>query len=146
MANILVPLINGKSYEYADIIMNVLGVPIIGVTSIEYEDVQEMENIYGAGKYPVSRGYGKVVPTAKITLLMEEVEAIQAAVIASPWSRIQDIPEFDITITYLDAALVPVNHAIRNVRFMDNNRKSNTGDTSIPVEMSLIISHIDWAA
>lgn len=139
----LIPLINGKSYEYANIVMNVMGVPITGVTSIEYEEVQEMENIYGAGRFPVSRGYGDIKPTAKITLLMEEVEALQAV---SVNGRLQDIPEFDITITYIDTALTPVNHAIRNVRFMDNNRKSNTGETSIPVEMALICSHIDFSA
>ena len=41
-------LINGKSYEWADIVVNVLGVPIIGITNIEYEEKQGMENIYGA--------------------------------------------------------------------------------------------------
>lgn len=141
MANNLVPLINGKSYEYADIIMNVLGVPITGVTNIEYEDVQEMENIYGAGSNPVSRGYGKNVPTAKITLLMEEVEALQTA---SATGRLQDIPEFDITVTFVDDALVTRNHVVRNVRFMANSRKTNTGDTSIPVELPLICSDIKW--
>ena len=37
MALSLPALINGKSYEYADIIVNILGVPITGITSIEYE-------------------------------------------------------------------------------------------------------------
>lgn len=137
----LVPLINGKSYEFADIILNVMGVPIIGIVSIEYEERQNMENIYGAGRYPISRGYGKIEPTAKITLLMEEVQAIQNV---SPLGRIQDIPEFDISIIYIDSAVTTVKHKLRNVRFMANNRKANTGDTSISVELELILSHIEW--
>ena len=140
MAN-LVALVNGKSYEWSNIVMNVLGVPIVGVTNIEYKDAQEMENIYGAGAHPVSRGHGKNVPEAKITLLMEEVEALQ---VVAPNGRLQNIPEFDITVSFVDAQLNVVTHAIRNVRFMENGRTSSTGDTSIPVEMPLKCLHIDW--
>jgi hypothetical protein len=135
------PLINGKSYEWADIAINILGVTVVGVTSIEYEEKQGMENIYGAGRFPVSRGYGKVEPTAKITLLMEEMQAIM---LVAPFGRIQDIPEFDISVLYLDSALVTVKHKLRNVRFMNNPRKSASGDTSVSVECDLILSHIDW--
>jgi hypothetical protein len=137
----IAPLINGKSYEYADIAINILGVTIVGITSIEYEEKQNMENIYGAGRFPVSRGYGQVTPTAKVTLLMEEIQAIG---LVAPFGRIQDIPEFDISIIYLDAALVTVKHKLRNVRFMNNVRSSSTGDTSIPVDCELILSHIEW--
>ena len=138
----IVPLINGKSYEWADIAINILGVTVVGVTSIEYEEKQGMENVYGAGRVPVSRGYGKVEPTAKVTLLMEEIEAIMAV---APLGRIQDIPEFDISVIYLDSALVTRKHKLRNVRFMNNVRSSSSGDPSIPVECELILSHIEWA-
>lgn len=137
----IVPLINGKSYEWADIVVNILGVPVVGITSIEYEEKQGMENVYGAGRFPVSRGYGKVEPTAKITLLMEEVQAIMSV---APLGRLQDIPEFDISVIYIDSALVTVKHKLRNVRFMNNVRSSSSADTSIPVECELILSHIEW--
>jgi len=141
MAYPIVPLINGKSYEWADIIVNVLSQPIIGITNIEYEEKQGMENIYGAGRFPVSRGYGKIEPTAKMTILMEELENIQTV---APQGRIQDIPEFDIVVMYVDAALVTRKHVLKNVRFMNNKRASSSGDTSIPVELELIISHIQY--
>ena len=138
----IVPLINGKSYEWADIAINILGVTVVGVTSIDYEEKQGMENIYGAGRFPVSRGYGKVEPSGKITLLMEEVQALMSV---APLGRLQDIPEFDISVVYLDSALVTVKHKLRNVRFMNNQRSSKSGDTSIPVEIDLILSHVEWA-
>jgi hypothetical protein len=141
MAYPTVPLINGKSYEYADIIINILGVPVIGTTAIEYSEKQNMENIYGAGKFPVSRGYGTIECTAKVTLLMEEVQSIMGV---APLGRLQDIPEFDIQVIYLDAALTTVKHKLRNVRFMNNGISAKTGDTSIPVELDLILSHIEW--
>lgn len=141
MAYPIPPLINGKSYEWADIIVNVLNLPIVGITNIEYEEKQGMENIYGAGRFPVSRGYGKIEPTAKMTILMEELENIQSV---APLGRIQDIPEFDIVVMYVDSALVTRKHVLKNVRFMNNKRASSSGDTSIPVELELIISHIQY--
>lgn len=143
MAYPIVPLINGKSYEWADIIVNVLGVPIIGITNIEYEEKQAMENVYGAGRLPVSRGYGKIEPTAKMTILMEELENIQTV---APLGRIQDIPEFDVVVAFVDSALITRKHVLKNVRFMNNKRASSSGDTSIPVELELIISHIEFVS
>lgn len=140
--NNIIPLINGKSYEWSDIVLNIMGVPIAGITNIEYSDKQEMTNIYGAGRMPVSRGYGKIEPEAKITLLMEEVENIMAV---APLGRIQDIPEFDISVMYLDSALIPRKHKLRNCRFKNNARNTSQGDTSIAVELELILSHIEWA-
>ncbi len=141
MAQNITPLINGKSYEWADIIVNILGVPVVGITSIEYAEKQNMENIYGAGSYPVSRGYGKVEPTAKITMLMEEVESLMAA---APLGRLNQIPEFDIVVMFVDTNLVTRKHVLRNVRFMNNSRTSSQGETSIPVELELVLSNIDW--
>jgi hypothetical protein len=141
MAYSLPPLINGKSYEWADIIINILGIPFAGVTNIEYSETQEMENVYGAGNRPVSRGYGNITATAKVTILMEEVESIQAI---APSGTLQRIPEFDITVAFVDVSLIPRVHTLKNCRFMNNARTSNQGDTSIPVELDLIISHVEF--
>jgi hypothetical protein len=141
MAYSLPALINGKSYEWADIIINILGVPFAGVTAIEYEDNQEMENVYGAGNRPVSRAYGNFKPTAKVTLLMEELESIQAV---APGGVLQRIPEFDITVAFVDTALSPRVHTIKNCRFTKNLRKVTQGDTHIACEVDLIISHVNF--
>ncbi len=135
------PLVNGKSYEWSDIQVVILGAPITGITNIEYEEKQAMENIYGAGENVVSRGYGKVESTTKITLKMEEVEGIMSV---APLGRLNKIPEFDIVVLFLDDSLIPRKHVIKNVRFTGNNRKSSTGDTSLDVDLELICSHILW--
>lgn len=139
--NNIVPLINGKSYEWSDITMNVMGVPIVGVTAIKYDETQNMTNVYGAGRRPVSRGYGSIEPTASVTLLMEEIENLQSV---APNGLLMDIPEFDIVVAFIDSALIPRTHKLRNVRFKKNAREVSQGDTSIPVELELIISHVDW--
>ena len=141
MAQSLPALINGKSYEWADILINILGSTFAGVTAIEYEDSQEMENVMGAGNRPVSRVYKNFVPTAKVTLLMEELEAIQGV---APNGVIQQIPEFDITVAYVDAALITRIHTIKNCRFMKNVRKVAQGDGAIACELDLIISHVNF--
>jgi len=141
MAYSLPALINGKSYEWSDIIINILGQPFSGVTNIEYTQEQEMENIYGAGNKPVSRAYGNFMPTGKVTILMEEMENIQSI---APFGNIQMIPEFDISVAYLDTALVTRTHTLKGCRFKKNERKVNQGDTSIAIEADLIIGDIKF--
>lgn len=137
----MIPLINGITYTYANIILNILGLPIAGVTAIEYSDDQDMEDNYGAGIYPVNRGFGQYKAEGKVTLYMEEVEALTNA---APGRRLQNIPEFDIVVAYVNASNVPVTHKIRNVRFKNNNRKTKTGDKKIEIELDILTSHIDW--
>lgn len=141
MALILPPLINGKAYEWADIVVNIGGIPITGITAIEYTDNQTMENVYAAGRNVNARTYGRVEPTAKVSMLMSSIEAIQAA---STTGRIQDIPEFDIPVVFIDTNNVTVRHKLRNVRFMNNGRKSAAGEGAVIVEIDLILSHIEW--
>ena len=72
---------------------------------------------------------------------MEEVNNI---VSAAPNGRLYEIPAFDIVVTYTDPSLTTVVHKLRNCQFMNNKIGAATGDTSIPVELDLVISHIEW--
>jgi hypothetical protein len=137
----LPPLINGKAQEWSNIVISILGAPVTDVVSIEYEEKQAMENVYAIGSAPVARIYGKEEPTAKMTVLMSTIEALQAI---APLGKLQRIPEFTISVSFIDDSLTPVTHKLRNVRIMNNNRKSKTGDGAIEVELELILSHIDW--
>lgn len=141
MAYGLIPFINGKQHEWADITLNIFGVPFGGCTDIEYSEVQEMKNVMAAGTRPYGRIYGQFTPTAKISLLAKEVEAIQAVAVGGV---IQNIPEFPIIVTYTDPGLIPVVHTLKNCRFMSNGRKSSRGDGEIVVELDLIISHVEF--
>ena len=50
------PLINGVNYSWSNIKFNLFGVPVVGITEINYTRKQNKENQYGAGVEPVSRG------------------------------------------------------------------------------------------
>lgn len=139
MAYSLPVLINGKSNEWADIVINILGVPFAGITAVEYDLNQDMKLVYGSGNKPVSIGYGNFNPTAKITLLMEEVEAIQAV---APQGMLQRIPQFDITVFYFDPSLLPRTHTLQKCRFKSNGRKVSQGDTSIACELDILVADI----
>lgn len=135
------PLINGVLYSWADIVLTIGGVPITGITGIEYGEEQDVVNKYGAGRYPVGRAKGRISPSAKITLYQEEVESLQAQ---SDNGRLQDIAAFDIIVTYLPDSGVVATDKIRNCQFKGNSRKWKEGDTGQEVELELVASHIEW--
>lgn len=137
-----IPMVNGMMYSWADIVLAISGVPVTGITAIEYDDSQDVVNKYGSGRYPVGRAKGRITPSAKITLYQEEVEAIQSQ---SVNGRIQDIAPFDITVSYLPDSGIVKTDKIRNCQFSGNSRKWKEGDTGQEVELELVPSHIEWA-
>lgn len=137
------PLINGVNHSWADVTVNIGRVPVVGINAINYSEEQEIEDQYGAGNYPVSRGYGRISTTGDITLHSNEVEALQAA---APGGRLQAIAPFDINIVFLNAAGAIVTHRLHNCQFKNNARSMNENDKRFDVKLDLIISHITWGA
>ncbi len=139
-----IPNINGRAYDFASIQLQLLGQTIIGVTAISYGHKQGKTNNYGAGVNPVSRGYGKREPEASLTLEMKEVERIQAAVEQTqPGGSLLDIKPFPIVVSYVTPENALITHTLHECEFLENKRDMKTGDTSIEVELPLILSHIE---
>ncbi len=137
-----IPEINGVVHSWANLVVNIAGVPVTGITKISYKDSQTIESIYGAGQRPVGRGYGRIECSASITLLRDELEAIRAA---SDTGRLQDIAPFDIIVSFLPiGGQLLTTHKIRNAQFKDDGVDANEGDTSNTSDCELIISHIEW--
>lgn len=136
-----IPLINGVEYGWADITLIIAGVPISGFSAIEYDDDQDIKNIYRGGRYPSSRGKGRISLGAKITISMAELLAIQAK---SVNGRIQDIAPFTIQVSYIPDGGKIVHDIIHDCQFKRNQRKWKEGDVSQDVELELVISKITW--
>lgn len=136
-----VPLVNGMICSWADVTVLIGGVPFTGILGVEYGDEQEIVNKYGAGRHPVGRAKGKITPSGKLILYQEEVQALSAQ---SPNGRIQDLPPFDIIVSYLPEGGIVVTDKIRNCHISANARKWKEGDTGQEVELPLVPSHIDW--
>jgi len=135
------PLVNGQAYSWAQIELRILGATVAGVTAISYEDMEEMQDNFGAGNRPVSRAYGKIECKASVTLEAAEVVALQSV---APSGRIQNIPEFPVIISYLPESGVIVQDVLNNCRFKGNKRDVKTGDMQIEVELELMVSDISW--
>lgn len=136
-----IPLINGISYGWADIVVTIAGVPMTGISAVSYGDEKEMKNKYGAGRHPVSRAFGRITPEAKITLSFEEVLALQKQ---APNGRLYDIAPFTITVSYLPESSIIVHDKICNCQFKNNKKDWKEGDTDKDIELDLIVSHIQW--
>lgn len=140
MPNPRTPLINGIAHSWSSITLTIMGVPIAGITKIDYSDDQEIEGNMGAGAKNVSVGYGSIKTEGSITLYAEEVEALTAA---STTGRLQDIPPFDIVVSYTSGGKVHT-HRLISVIFKKNSRSSSAGDKKIEVEIPLFIGDIKW--
>lgn len=137
-----VPLINGVEPSWANLTVNIAGFPENAITSIDYEDDQDVENIYGAGQTPVARGYGQIKPSAKIGLLRSAVESIRGG---SSTGRLQDIAAFDIVVQFvpMEGGTI-ITHKIRNAQFKKDSLSTKKGDMSIETDFDLIVSAIEW--
>ena len=69
----------GKIAGWNSVKVVMLGRQVEGITALSYKDSKEKDNIYGAGEFPVGRGEGNYKAEASITLLKEEVNALQLA-------------------------------------------------------------------
>ena len=136
-----VPLVNGMLCAWADIVVLIGGVPVTGITGVEYDDQQEIVNKYGAGRHPVGRAKGRITPSGKLILYQEEVQALSAQ---STTGRLQDLPPFDVIVQYLPDSGLLVTDKIRNCHISGNARKWKEGDTGQEVELPLVPSHIAW--
>lgn len=136
-----VPMVNGMLCAWADVVVLIGGVPVTGITGVEYDDQQEIVNKYGAGRHPVGRSKGRITPSGKLILYQEEVQALSAQ---STTGRLQDLPPFDVIVQYLPDSGLLVTDKIRNCHISVNARKWKEGDTGQEVELPLVPSHIEW--
>jgi len=134
-------LINGTAYSWSQIVINIFNQRVTGVKKIMYKEDEEIQDNFGAGNRPVSRSFGKIETEGSIELFMSEIEALTVAI---PSGRLQDIPEFDIVVSYLPSNGRVVSHVLKNCRFKTNGREASEGDLEITQEIDLQIGEIIW--
>ncbi len=133
------PLINGREYGWGDIAFAIGGVPVVGITAIDYDDGQEKENVRGAGRKVVGRAYGRENATASITLLGSTVFALQKQ---APQGKLHKIKPFDIVVSYQPDDAPLVIHHIKDAEFLKTQFSWSEGDMSKSFKFDLIISDI----
>ncbi|MDU1892754.1 MAG: hypothetical protein E6767_18900 [Dysgonomonas sp.] len=139
----ILSLINkfGKMAGWTSITTTMMGRDIEGILELSYNDSEEKENVYGAGKMPIGRGSGNYKAECSITLYLEESVALQQSL--GPGKRLTDIAPFDIAVSYEYAGFI-YKDRIRNCEFTNHTREVKQNDKTIAIKFDLIVSHIDW--
>lgn len=131
----------GNLTGWSKVVIRLFGRTLVGVKSVKYSDNKEIENEHGVGEYAVGTSEGNYTADASVELLQEEVFMLGDAL--GPGQRLQDVPEFDIEVSYNWQGRI-VTDRIRNCRFMDRGVDTKQGDKVISQEYKLKTSHIEW--
>ena len=134
------PLINGINYSWANVKLNLFGVPVIGITEIEYSRKMKKENNYGFGQDPISRGYGNIENEGSISIYWEEWHRIIAA--APSFDGLM-IKPFDIQVLFGQNGLNFKQDTLRACEFLEDPFSVKQGDTKIIIKLPLIIASIE---
>ncbi|MCP3682136.1 MAG: hypothetical protein GY861_05535 [bacterium] len=135
-----VALINGIAYDYTRIIVNILGVPVKGITEVNYVQEQEKTNNFGTGEKAHSRGRGPKDTSGSFGIAMNEVEALRAV---APNGNLLDIPPFDVTI-FFDVTGKTKKHTLTDVEFTNDGVESSQGDTDIARTFDIVIGDLEY--
>ena len=135
-----VTLVNGRAYDFTQITAVVLGVPLAGITAINYTEEQDKANNPGTGNRPVSRGRSMIDASGSIDISMNEVEALRDA---APNGSLLQIPPFDIVVVFGNPQK-PVTHVLKNVEFLNDGVESAQGDMDLIRTFDIIISNVKW--
>ena len=134
------PLINGIAYSWANIKVNLFGVPVIGITEIDYDRKMKKDNNYGYGQDPISRGYGNIENGGSITIYWDEWrKIIQAAPTFDPLF----IKPFDIQVLFGSSSLNFKQDTLRSCEFLEDPFSVKQGDSKIILKLPLIIGLIE---
>jgi hypothetical protein len=138
MANVR---INGVGFSYSTMTITWGGVRLTSVQSVDWSINYNRENITGIGGEPIQVGAGDVEYTASITMLMDEWRNL---VRAAPLKNPRLIPQTDLTM--VNVGVDPFVNVIKGALIGNISQGMSSGDTSISVEIELIISGIDFGA
>lgn len=133
-------LVNGVNYAWGNISLILFGVPVVGISKINYKRSQVKDNNYGHGQEPISRGYGNFEYEGSIELYTDEWKRIIAA---SPDRNPLKIPMFDVPVTFSGDGVAYNRDVLRAVEFKEDPLDANQGDTKLYITIPLIIGRID---
>ncbi len=121
--------------------VNLFGRELEGIEAFKYNDDEDVQVAYGAGKYPIGKARSNYKADASITLYFEEVVAIQKQL--PKGLRLQDIPDFDIPVSYEHDGSIYTD-IIRNCSFKNSGHEGKSGDGKMTMEYNLVPTHIDY--
>ena len=134
------PLVNGQAFSYVQITPLFLGVPLVSMTSITYEEVQEKVDNLGTGNRGISRGRAAIVSTGSIELSMNDIEAMREV---APNGSLLAIPASDFVLVFGNPQNVQT-HVLKNLEFTNDGGAGTQGDTDLKLTLNFIISDVQY--
>jgi hypothetical protein len=134
------PLINGTNYDWGQVTVILFGIPVIGITKIDYKRKQKKDNNYGIGYEPISRGYGQIEYDASIEIYQDELKRIIAS---APNQDLLSIPPFDIQVIFQTKGLLLARDTLKMCEFTEDSVSASSGDTKLTVNLPLILAGIE---
>ena len=77
MVNKKTILINGKAYDWSSLTIMIGKQVLFGVTSISFEERQNIKAVYNANTFPIGYGLGKVSVNVKLTIDQDELQILK---------------------------------------------------------------------
>jgi len=135
-----IPLINGRAYDYTQLLPIFLGAALPSMSSITYEETQDKENNFGIGNRPASRGHGAINATGTMELSQNDIEALRDA---APNGSLLQIPASDFQLTFGHPTNVQT-HILKNLEFTTDGGGGTQGDTDLKMTLNFTISHVEY--
>lgn len=132
----------GTMIGWNNVTVNLFGRELEGIDSVKYTDKEDHTMVRGAGKMPIGKSKGNYeVDAASLSLYIEENIALLKSL--PKGVRLQEIPDFDIPVSYEYQGSVYTD-IMRNCSFTNNGRESKNGEGKIVMEYNLSCTHIDY--
>ena len=136
------PLVNGESFSYVQITPIYLKVPLVSMTSINYEETQEKVDNPGTGNRGVSRGRADIKSSGSIELSMNDIEALRDV---APEGSLLLLPSTDFILVFGNPQNVQT-HILKNLEFTNDGGSGTQGDVDLKFTLNFIISHVIYRA
>lgn len=132
------PLINGQAFDFSQITPLYLGVPLVSLTSITYEEVQEKVDNPGTGNRPISRGRADIKANGSMEISMNDVEALREV---APEGSLLALPASDFILVFGNPQNIQT-HILKNLEFTNDGGTGTQGDTDLKMTLNFIISNV----
>jgi hypothetical protein len=135
-----IALINGIQYSSVNITLIIPLVGPVSVLKLSYNVKQKKDNLYTLEKRPTGRGYGMEEYDASITMFKEQWNKI---VDRSPNKNPLELPPFSGTVVFSGVTTSGYRkEVIEACEFTTDNMTVSAGDTSLKIEVGLIIGGV----
>lgn len=135
-------LVNGVNYSWCNLTNVAFGVPVVGITAVNFSRKQDKKLNYGIGNEPTSVGYGNVEYDFSISVYREW---LQSVINAAPSKDILLIQGFDWKMAFGNIPNVPtLIVTIKNVEFTEDSIKTAQGDTKIIQDLPMFCAGIQY--